>query len=213
MVPYLPWPLDVPSKPGPAPPAPAMLPPPWSVLDWVWSPVPPLHPMKMRAAVPIAEIPAKTFFILHRSLGAALLSRRADSGLGVGSNRSGGLLAERIVKVDTLAVGDAGAAENIEGGADGEVDAIAAEVGDRLEVFERTRSAGIGGGDAGPTGEFFDEFLVDAVAEAFDIDGMDEELVAMIGELGERFGAESDVGELLPTVRDDEVFAVAFAAA
>src|SRR5688500_8718350 len=98
-----------------------MLPPPWSVLDWVWSSVPPpLQPVRTRAAVLRDRIPAITFFIEKKSLWEAIRSRQADSGLGVGSNRSGGLLAERIVEVDTVAVGDAGAAENIEGGTDGE---------------------------------------------------------------------------------------------
>jgi hypothetical protein len=76
------------------------------------------------------KIPAETFFIQKKSLQEAVGSRQANSGSGVGSNRSGGFLAKRIIELDTFAVSDTGAAENIEGGTDGEVDAVAAEFGD-----------------------------------------------------------------------------------
>lgn len=53
---------------------------------------------------------------------------------------------------------------------------------------------------------------VDALAEAFDIDGVDEEFVAVVGEHAEGLHVAAEVGEFLPAVGDDEEVFVALAA-
>ena len=114
-----------------------------------------------------------------------------------------------MVEGDAVRVADAGTTEEVEGAADGEVDAALADPFDGFEVLERAGPTGIGGGEGGPDSEFLDEGLVNAVAEAFDVDRMDEELGTGLREAGECFRAEADVGELLPTVGHDPVGAVA----
>ena len=110
-----------------------------------------------------------------------------------------------------LGVGD-GAAEDVEGAADGGVDSGAAEGVDAVEVVEGGDAAGVGGGDGGVAAEEFDEGVFNAHAFAFDIDAVDEVFGAVVGQGGEGGGADFDVGEGLPAVGDDEVAAVAFAA-
>jgi len=137
--------------------------------------------------------------------GRAENAARLDCALGQAADVSA---LPGVVEGDAVGVADAGTAEEVEGAADGEVDAALADPFDGFEVLERAGPTGVGGGEWGPDGEFLDEGLVDAVAEAFDVDCVDEELGTGLREAGECFRAEADVGELLPTVGDDPVGAV-----
>jgi hypothetical protein len=113
------------------------------------------------------------------------------------------------IERDAVGVTHAGSAEEIEGGADGEVDAAAADPMDGFEVVEGAGAAGVGHGDGRPIGEMLDEGVIDAGAKPFHIDGMDQELGAGIGKGMEGVGAEGDIGELLPAIGHDPVLAVA----
>ncbi len=126
-------------------------------------------------------------------------------GIRVGS----GLAIER----HTVGVADAGAAEEIEGGTDGQVHATLTDAVDGLEIFDGACSAGVGGGQGRPVSDFLDQPDIDAGAEAFDIDGVDEELGAEGGEGMEGIGTEGDFGEVLPAVGDHPVLSVAEATA
>lgn len=117
-----------------------------------------------------------------------------------------------VVECDAIFVADAGAAEDVEGGPDREVDVVVAEAGNCLEIFEGTGATCVGRWDFGPLGEFLYKVLVNAAAEAFDINGVDEEFVAELSHFGKDFTTQSDIGELLPAVGNDEVLIVAFAA-
>ena len=118
-----------------------------------------------------------------------------------------------LVEFDAFTVLHASAAENIERGTNGEIDTIAAEASDRFEVLDGVRAAGVSGGDGAPLGEIFHEFVIDAAAKAFDIDGMDQELSAMRSEALQCLRSEGDGGEFLPAIGDNKIIAVAFAAA
>ena len=120
-----------------------------------------------------------------------------------------GLMGMLAVEVEAVLVTDAGAAEEIEGGADGEVDAALAEAVDVFEVLERAGAAGVGDGDGGGFGEQLDEVGVDAEAEAFLVHGVDEEFGAGLGEELEGGTVDLELGEGLPAVGDDEISVVA----
>lgn len=106
-----------------------------------------------------------------------------------------------------------GAAEQIEGGTDGQVHAPPSDPVHGFEVLDGTGSAGVGDGERRPVGEFLDEGDINAGAEAFDIDGMDEEFGAEVGEGFEGMGSQAQFGEVLPAVGNDPVLVVAQAAA
>lgn len=125
-----------------------------------------------------------------------------------------GLMGSMVaVEGEAVLVADAGAAEEVEGGADGEVDAALAEAVDVFEVLEGAGAAGVGDGDGGGLGEELDEVMVDAKAEAFLVHGVDEEFGAGLGEVLEGGLVDFELGEGLPTVGDHEVGVVAAATA
>ena len=93
----------------------------------------------------------------------------------------------RVLPVPCEAVGvaDAGATEDIEGAADGDVDAPLAEVVSALEVGHGAGPSGVGDGAALPCSEEGEQFLVHACAFPFHVGGVDEEFGAEGGELAE----------------------------
>lgn len=113
-----------------------------------------------------------------------------------------------LVERHAVGISDAGSAEQVESAPDRQVDAAPADPLDGLEILKRTGAAGVGGGNWRPRSELLDEWFVNAVAEAFHIHGVDEELGTGSGEPGECLGAEADVGELLPTIGHHPVGAV-----
>jgi len=70
--------------------------------------------------------------------------------------------------------------KDIQRRADGEVDLAMAQSRDELEIRERARAAGVGDGERRPFPEGGDQIGLDAGLLAFDVDGVDEELVAMM---------------------------------
>ena len=65
------------------------------------------------------------------------------------------------IKRHGVFVAHAFAAEDIERGADGEVDPPLAKRGDTLQILNRLGSAGVGGGDGAVLGDESDEIFVD----------------------------------------------------
>ncbi len=82
-----------------------------------------------------------------------------------------------------------------------------------MQVLQGLRTARVSGGDGCPLAETFHEFEIDTLAEALDIDGVDEEFIAGSGEGLQGGLGDAEIGELLPAIGDDEVFAIAHAAA
>ena len=75
----------------------------------------------------------------------------------------------------TASCGHAVAAEDVEGGADGEVDPPLAKRGDTLQILHRLGSAGgVGGGDGAVLGDESDEIFVDFLAKPLDVDAVNE---------------------------------------
>ena len=103
--------------------------------------------------------------------GSIVLEARKEIGFGSGDGRF--LLLEASVECDAIAVADAGSAEDIEGGANGEVDSALADVGDVFEVLEGSGTAGVGGREWGVVGEEGDEVKVRPLLLSFYIDGVD----------------------------------------
>ncbi|MDP2956135.1 MAG: glycoside hydrolase family 31 protein, partial [Longimicrobiales bacterium] len=128
--------------------------------------------------------------------------------------REGGAFSLELgaVEGDHLVVAQAFTPEDVEGAADGEVQTPAAEVADDLQVPTIADAAGVGDGDALPPAEHPDQVGLDALAAPLDVGGVDQELGAGAGEPVEAGRIHLDGGELLPTVGDDPVAVVAFAA-
>ena len=123
------------------------------------------------------------------------------------------VLAIFSIKRHGVFVAHAVAAEDVERGADGEVDPPLAKRGDTLQILHRLGSAGVGGGDGAVLGDESDEIFVDPLAKPLDVDAMNEKFVAALGQTAQRVGVDAEVGESLPTIGNDEVIAVAPAAA
>ena len=80
----------------------------------------------------------------------------------------------RFVKCYDFRIADAVAAEDVQRGADGDIDFAAAAFINGADIVHRTCSACVGDRAGRPDGEFFDEFHFNAVLLAFHIDGVDE---------------------------------------
>src|ERR1035441_7573475 len=92
------------------------------------------------------------------------------------------------------------AAENIQRGADGQVNSSLPQTRHGFQISQRACAARVGGRDRGPLPETGDKLLIDATAEPFDIHGVNEELRTPRSELLQAFPAECQVRELLPPV-------------
>lgn len=90
-----------------------------------------------------------------------------------------------LIPCEAVRVTDAGATENIERAADGDVDAPMAEVVRALEVGHAAGPSGVGDGSAVPCSEKGEQFLVHARAFPFHVGRVDEEFRAEGGELAE----------------------------
>jgi len=118
-----------------------------------------------------------------------------------------------LVPCEAVRVADAGAAEDVEGAADGDIDATVAEVVSALEVVERAGTSGVGDGAAVPLAEEGEQFLVHACAFPFHVSGVDEEFGAEGSQQAERFVSDGEAGGRLPAVHEDAPAAVRFPAA
>ena len=61
-------------------------------------------------------------------------------------------------------------------------------------------------------GDQLNERLIDPLAKALDIDAVNEEFVAVLGQVAQRVSVDAEIREGLPAIGDDEVVAIAFAA-
>ena len=93
-----------------------------------------------------------------------------------------------------------GSAEEVEGGADGEVYPPLAQFFCVCEVFKTGSTAGVGDGQGGFGSQHADEILVHAGFEPFNIGGVDEEFRTVIGHERQRFSGDREVGGRLPAV-------------
>ena len=116
---------------------------------------------------------------------------------------------QRAIELHAIGVPHAGSSEEIQCAADGQIHSAAADLLDAGEVVEGAGPAGVGRGQRRSVGQARHEFFVDSPAQAFHIDGVDEELGAEISQARESLGTELDLGELLPPIGDDPVSAVA----
>src|SRR5262245_48214192 len=101
-----------------------------------------------------------------------------------------GLAGRTLVKRHGVGVAHPGAAKDVQRRSDRQIDATASQPCDVLQVCQGVCAAGVGCGNSSPCGEFFDQFTIDTAAEAFDIDGVDEELGAGLCEALERVALE-----------------------
>jgi len=76
-------------------------------------------------------------------------------------------------------ISNQGAAEDIEGASEGEVDAIVAVVRDGLQVLQRPATTGVGAGDGGALAEQADQGFLDAFAFALDIGRVNQVFAAV----------------------------------
>ena len=65
------------------------------------------------------------------------------------------------------------AAEDVEGAADGQIDAASAHVVNAPQIVEALGAARVGGWYGRETSQAFNELVVNALAFAFDVDGVD----------------------------------------
>ena len=61
-------------------------------------------------------------------------------------------------------------------------------------------------------GDQLNERLIDPLAKALDVDAVNEEFVAVLGQVAQRVSVDAEIREGLPAIGDDEVVAIAFAA-
>ena len=113
---------------------------------------------------------------------------------------------------DDVPVGE-GTAKDIEGAADREVDTAATKFLDPFQVGEMAGAARVGGRNRRMLAEKGDELFLDASLVAFDIDAVDQKLIALAAKLGQGLGADADIGKGLPAIGDNPVAAVSLAAA
>ena len=117
-----------------------------------------------------------------------------------------------MIKCYGVFVAHAVAAEDVESGADREMNPPLAKRGDSLQILHRLGTAGVGGGDGAVLGDESDEVFVDPLPKPLDVDAVDEEFIAVPGQSAKRVGVDAKIGKGLPTVGDDKVIAVALAA-
>ena len=82
------------------------------------------------------------------------------------------------IKGCRILISHSAAAENIQCGADGQVNPPLPQPGHQLEVRERGCAARVGGRYRRPLPETGDKLLINATAQSFDIDGVNQELRA-----------------------------------
>ena len=104
------------------------------------------------------------------------------------------------------------AAKDVQGAADGEVDAAVTGSLDGFEIGEGVGAAGVGTGDGRMGGEILHKGKVNAGLLAFHIHGVHEVFSTTVGEGFQGRLVDRQLGELLPAVDDDPVFVVALAA-
>src|SRR6185312_3641086 len=104
-------------------------------------------------------------------------------------------------------------AENIQSRADGEINSPLPQLRHLLQVRQRTRAAGVGGGNRRPLAEERDEFLVDAAAKPFHIHRVHEKFVARAGELLQSLAVDFQISEFLPAIGHHEIIFTTSAAA
>lgn len=105
-----------------------------------------------------------------------------------------------LVPGDAILVAHGAAAKDIQGAAEGEVDAALAESLDEVQIGQGVRAAGVGAGDRRPAAERRDELGVDSARESLDVGGVNQELGAVLGDRGERLRTKGEVGLALPAV-------------
>jgi hypothetical protein len=81
-----------------------------------------------------------------------------------------------IIESDRLLVASPSAPEDIQCRTNRQVNPAMAQFGHTLKIPNRTRATGVRAGDWGEFRQHADQALVDALAHALDIDGMNQEL-------------------------------------
>ena len=87
---------------------------------------------------------------------------------------------EFFVKGDSVGVADPGAAEDVQSGADGEIQFAAADLFNPAEIFQRSGTAGVSGGDRYILTQKANQVGIYAPAETFDVGRVDEEFIAVL---------------------------------
>jgi hypothetical protein len=100
-----------------------------------------------------------------------------------------------MVESDGVHVTNSGSSEDIEGGADGEIDAALAEAMNGFQILEGAGSSGVSRGNGGPLREPLHQERVDALAKAFHIDRMNQEFSARLSESLHGPGGDGERGE------------------
>lgn len=109
-----------------------------------------------------------------------------------------------LIPSDEIVEAERFSAEEIEGAADGDVHVALREAVDGFQVGKGGSAAGVGERAVRPAAEKTHELGVDALAESFDVGGVDEEFGAEGGELIEGLVVELEVGERLPAVHGND---------
>ena len=127
-----------------------------------------------------------------------------------------GLATKKLYRIEVpgqIGIPQSPTAKDIQGAAHCEIDTIAPQLQDGLNVLGCMNPTGVGHGKLGPLAQQLDQRRLNASASTLDIHGMDQIFGTISGQRIQKAVINALVCECLPTVGDDKITVVPAAAA